>query len=185
MECAICLDDTAQDEFLRLPGCGHAFHVKCALQNAQYNAKCPVCRALPVGVVERAGREAETPVVTLDPSSVEQVDGRIIITFDTVDDTSTEDVEAMDRYNARRRRALRTNSALARADRLMREAQDETQRKQKALDRVYERLCRDIWRGDPDVRFMRNEVRKTQRRAKRYEREVEQRLNNLLNPPEP
>ena len=47
MECSICLD-TNDDSFLAFPGCGHNFHVLCALRWAQHDLKCPYCRHVPL-----------------------------------------------------------------------------------------------------------------------------------------
>ena len=46
--CAICCETICEHEkescVLSWPGCGHRFHTACALNSAQYNITCPLCR---------------------------------------------------------------------------------------------------------------------------------------------
>ena len=54
--CSICCE--AFDKHVcKLPGCEHTFHVHCMLNFAQYSIRCPLCRAVPKGVNERAEEE--------------------------------------------------------------------------------------------------------------------------------
>jgi len=42
--CPICLDAIDADDCIAMPVCGHRVHTVCALNAAQYDVRCPVCR---------------------------------------------------------------------------------------------------------------------------------------------
>ena len=65
-DCPVCVETlTSGRPTCRLPGCGHEFHVSCALDFAQYNVRCPVCRSVPTGVKVRDVEESTSMVVVV------------------------------------------------------------------------------------------------------------------------
>ena len=53
--CSVCLDPLDATA-VALPGCGHRFHLACALTCAQRDARCPNCRQVPEDVSLGASR---------------------------------------------------------------------------------------------------------------------------------
>ncbi|CAO2195780.1 unnamed protein product [Urochloa humidicola] len=42
--CSICLEEMAEEEGMRLPGCAHGFHISCIGRWFEKASTCPVCR---------------------------------------------------------------------------------------------------------------------------------------------
>lgn len=61
--CPVCVEPLT-GTCCELPGCNHRFHVSCIVACAQYDARCPVCRAVPDGVAPR--RAPDDPRASFD-----------------------------------------------------------------------------------------------------------------------
>ena len=173
--CVVCLEALPADA-LRLPGCGHRLHAACALSNAQYDVRCPVCRVVPEGVAERAAGGG----VVMVPW--EQMREWIWGEGGGGEGGGDEGARAWARYRARRRRALRRDPSLLalheRGEALAREAVREGD----CAERAWSAACRLAWREDPDVVAHRAARRRLQQRAARARRALEQRLAPLVGP---
>lgn len=71
-DCCVCHEPLTHD-VVALPGCGHVLHVACALTNAQYNVRCPMCRRVPDGVQVRTDDHVGAPT-TVRPRIVVEDD---------------------------------------------------------------------------------------------------------------
>lgn len=156
--CTICLD-VMDSETCTLPGCNHTFHCVCLLNSVQYDARCPVCRRHPVGVVIR-----EDTTNTADEMPAE---------------TPNEMRVLWRRYTARRRRFLirhpivKANlDALHRIRRKMRTEVESAQR-------LYDARCRSIWREDKEILEHRAHLGRMRRRERRLEVLLEAELDVL------
>ena len=166
--CAVCLEGLGP-RALRLPGCGHRLHAACALSNAQYDARCPVCRVVPEGVAERPSAErdgggAEGGMLFVPWHEMrEWVWGE-----DEEGDSEAEEEErrAWARYRARRQRALRRDPALAALHERARGLAREAQREGDLAERAHAAACRRAWREDPAVAAHRAARRRLQQRAR-------------------
>lgn len=152
--CAVCTGALeAHEPVLRLPGCNHTFHVSCALNFAQYDCRCPVCRAVPTGVVRRAHQSVE------DHGPTEWED-----------------------YVARRRDVLHRRPELAKLYSDVKRVQGSMIREYVLLQRAYDRGCREVWRGDPEVLARRRVASTLRRKSQRLEDRLAEELVPLLGP---
>ena len=146
--CAICLEEGCNFTF---PGCGHPFHSTCALQMAQYNIHCPVCRQVPDGLTPRRS-EPRIQIVDIH--------------------------RQWRNYVSRRRRFINHHPELRTRERNLRELRIEQNNKIQTVQRLYDSKCRDIWQNDPEVREARRELSNMRRRTRRLERQIENEIDN-------
>lgn len=168
-ECPICTDVMGSDDSMRLPGCGHRFHIHCVMNFCRYNTHCPICRQLPDGVQAHETSSTLTPVMLSLDDVLHEVDNAV-----------DERRRAWQRYRNRRRRALNNHPHLKTLfDRLQLLRRDigavhnDTQR-------VYTRRCRDVWRTDSELVEMRRALTRLQRRERRMERTLYDQLRYLV-----
>jgi hypothetical protein len=171
-ECAVCTDIMVEEDSIRLPGCGHRFHVRCVMNFCRYNTHCPICRQLPEGV--RIHEEQTplygTPTLMIDiDDMVQQIDGLV-----------DEERRTWRRYTNRRRRALNNNPHLTTLyDRLNVLRRNITSHGN-ATSREYTRQCRELWRTDPDLNGHKRTLARMQRRERRIERSLCEQLRQLI-----
>lgn len=172
-ECPICTDVLESRDSLRLPGCGHRFHVHCVMNFCRYNTHCPICRQLPDGV--QTHETARPSIATLSPVMLSLDD-----VLHEVDNAVDEQRRTWQRYRNRRRRALNNHPHLKilfdRLQRLRRDigvVQHDTQR-------VYNQRCRDVWRTDSELVETRRILSRMQRRERRIERSLYDQLRVLV-----
>lgn len=147
---------------ISLPGCEHFFHASCILTAAQYDAKCPVCRQVPDGVVPRTYSRASVVVV------------------DIGDDDDDQSRQNWIRYRNRRRRCLNKNPPLLRAFNSLRNVRNDIETAANTTDREYRRCCREIWKTNPIVREQLRNISKLRRRERRLERFVHHELRDRI-----
>ena len=159
--CVICQDDASPCD-LRLPGCSHAFHAACILTFAQYDARCPVCRRVPVGVRERKpDEEVPTVYLSLEPDLNHRTrDQRLL----------------WSRYRNRRRRLLNRNLELLVDFNRLRDLRFLIEEERRRAESRYKILCRETWRTDTAIR----EHMRTVGRLRRRERRLEQSLHEAF-----
>ena len=157
--CAVCHETFSHKEWIALPGCGHRFHVACALCFAQHDVRCPTCRSIPEGVI------AKTDSQPLRREDLQE---------------GWRDIQRRWRNRcARRRRFLNKHPHLADKDRRMRAARDEVFEHYEAAAEAYESKCRQVWRTDPDVRGHIASANRARRRERRLERQLKAELEAL------
>lgn len=172
--CAVCLDACEGSDAARLPGCGHVFHVACALTFAQYDLRCPVCRALPHGATPRPpAPQAATIIVQWD--GVEELEGE-------EDEEEGEERRERARYARRRRRVLHRRPDLMRLYNDLKGVRGDMERTYRQLRVIYELRCREAWRDDPDVRTHRATYARLRRRQRRTERRLYDALAEEMGP---
>ena len=147
--CAICLSEVSSDERLRLPGCGHLFHVHCALDAAQSDVRCPVCRQVPEGVTVRK-----------PPAFIQRID------FDIQQYEARR--AARKRYVARRRRFLNSRPDLLQAEADVKRLSKEHNQVIKMAQEIYDRECRNV-RARPDVVMHRQHAARLRRKIYRLQ----------------
>lgn len=159
--CPVCLEALADQPTLQLPGCLHAVHVACALQSAQYDTRCPICRNQCVAPRERddvyahIGRELQ------------------------------ERIAAHRLYQSRRNRLIRRRESLRRLRERLRHANRAYVAADKELDKVWSQALREVWTTHPAIMALRKVRESCLRRRSRYDRELRRRLADVLgDPPE-
>lgn len=198
--CPVCHDEEERPT-LTLPGCGHRFHAACILTAAQYDARCPVCRAAPTGVDLRA---PETPVTQtilnvtvsdleqnglslahlLDAPMTDESDTYVLGTLHAEASRADEDEDARyhvwTRYRARRRRCLNRHPHLLRMYDALKDVRAAWERASRAAEREHARLCREAWRTDPTVRAYAREAARLRRKELRLDRALHAALHEHL-----
>jgi len=154
--CAVCIEPL-DDGTVRLPGCGHSFHLHCVMNFCRYNARCPICRSLPLGVTD-------LPHNTITLRIVDRPEPRL----------------TWQRYRNRRRRVLNNDPRLNHMFECVKRLRREISMAQNDIDRVFTRRCRDIWRIDPEIMSMRANIVRMQRRRRKLEQTLYERLHPLL-----
>lgn len=175
--CPVCVEvlDGSSPQ-AELPGCGHTFHVACLVNCAQYDARCPVCRQVGDGIALRAAAAPQPPPPPR-PARTE------VITIDLdLDDEVAEVQREWRRYAQRRRRVLRTRPVLSEKVLRLRALRAAFNRACDDTQRMYDRKCREVWRGDAELIAQRGEMTRARRRERRLERIVEEELAQLLGP---
>jgi len=159
--CPVCLeeldDDDDEKHVLKMPGCNHKLHVRCALDASQYDVRCCVCRRVPEGVVTRAAQPAaESPPREL----------QILHTV-------------WQRYLARRRRLINRTPSAREASQQLRPLRAEMTRVQREASRVYSERCREFWKHDAEVLELRKQLQRLRRKELRLERVIAAALEEL------
>ena len=181
-DCPVCLDTLDSGPTLAIPGCNHELHVACALTNAQYDSRCPICRCEPPGVAPRNDAEIDDDDDDDDDTTIylmrinsygEREDHRV----DHLD--ATERRALYERFRrehanarARLRRALRAEPQLAEADRTRRAHERRGVELRRESVRIYEAKCREVWRSDPEIQARRKEWQALRRRELRLKRKL-------------
>jgi hypothetical protein len=165
--CAICLDGFSAEELCtQYPGCSHPYHLRCLLQYAQYDIRCPTCRQTPTGVQRR-------PPLTPDPPHPE------IVQIEELNSLVNHARAEWRRFTQRRRRVIRRNPTIARAWESLKELRSTKIMEERAVQRMYDQQCRMIWKYDPDI----TTARKSLAVLRRRERRLEELINSEVGPP--
>ena len=181
------------------PACQHRFHTACALNFAQYDLRCAVCR----GLHESATQRVHKSTVVVHRSEFEAADASnaleaLIARIDTVlpwrrdpAPVSQEDVDAareMRRYNARRTRAIRNDPELQNIRNIVSQSRVDVNLICGQLESEWAHLQRSAWRNHPAVCALRkqytNKRRKYNRWTKRLESELEARIGQRPSVPQ-
>ena len=193
--CPVCLDDMSSDDpacIMVHPGCKmHCMHAVCALNNAQYDLRCPVCRQLHDGAQQRAAK----PTLLIHSSAVQgqdalngsvlealvaRLDATVVNEPDQAEELESSDrsdiVRATRSYNSRRARTIRSDARLSE----LREKVDRSRRRANELCRELEStwvtMQREAWRSDGTITALRRLYHNSRRQHNRWERMLEHTL---------
>ena len=174
-ECCICLahvSPTGEGAFLSFPGCGHRMHVTCALQQAQYRVRCPMCRHEPVAQVAPPGEGVST--ATTATTTITLVATRGIGSQGEVDEEAEHwDWETLQRRirnaQSRRRRIFHSRPELAAQWFRLKEVRTQMTRAAKEAQRLYDRKCREVYREDEELKESKRVLANLRRRERRLE----------------
>ena len=181
--CPICLEEVDPTDALPWPGCGHPMHAICALNHAQYDIRCPICRFnLPI---EKRRFQLEDVVSIVmhqhlaAPAHVHTLPVLATVIDDRGEDGAPEVVDGRHRIERRRRiiRAhedLRILSAHVQDEtRTLREIQARLQRMWSLRARA---TLRSLYATDEDIVQLRLEYRRCRQRLWRRRRQLDQRV---------
>jgi hypothetical protein len=163
--CTICLAEL-EENTAQMPGCGHTFHVCCLINAVQYDTRCPVCRQIGDGVVNR------DPDLVITTSS---------ISVGTTDYVSEQEQEWR-RYAARRRRLLRRRQDLKRKMDDLKHIRDDMRQIFTGLEKAYKRGCKAVWRTDVEVATHRKTLSILRRKELVLSRKLSEELEEMLGP---
>lgn len=198
LECPVCLEVMQDDAtMLRHPGCGHAMHTVCALNAAQYDVRCPLCRGAHADLKPRCEDEEEgqgsTTVVmraAISRASMELLREVVAregfeLPADDDDDEEEERLRARRRWSGRKQRLLRARPDLRDLSERMRGEQRAVRAERASLDRLWARKERALWAEDEEVGEARERCRRLARRASRLKCRLERLLEAHIGPPPP
>lgn len=143
-----------------LPGCGHRFHTSCALTFTQYDARCPICRAVPQDVIPRSNAT----------TSLSQ----------TLQDIIDERQRSWIRYRTRRRRCLNRNPDILKQYDALAQVRRERGHELDKLEHLFRTKCREVWRGDATILQLRRNDARLRRHELRLERRVHYELDRRI-----
>lgn len=157
-QCPVCLDSFEDSNVLSMPICGHRVHVSCALNAAQYDTRCPICR-------------------TKDPSISSRSDDDI---FTHIQEITNRHAASLRRYQQRRTRAIRQRDSLKRIrDRLTAERRSFEQ-VDRELEREWISLQKRQWVSDAKIADIKMRRKKLRRRVTDLNRRLEHRLQLII-----
>jgi hypothetical protein len=167
-ECPVCSEELEDDATAALPGCRHRFHVACIMNFCKYDARCPMCRQVPTGVVV-------TPPPTFD----------ISFALNLQNDATDARQRAWQRYRVRRRRLLNRNAEMGSMFAKLQEVRNDIETHHVASRRRFSEQCRHVWRTDAELIEHRHAVTCLRRRELRLERRLTEALRVQLGEDEP
>lgn len=168
--CPICFEelDTTEDDVknktCNFPVCNHKIHVRCMLQAAQYDVRCPVCRTQDPNIILR--RDVEHSNTGLD---------------------QLEDMIQHQRVEERRYKQKRAK--LLREDKKFKQVNEQVKKEKKIfleLDRELERRWmskqRKTWKTDSKINQLKEKRRKQQQKTARIIKKVDLFVEEQLGP---
>lgn len=158
--CPICLESLDEQESLAMPQCAHRLHVRCALSAAQYDVRCPVCRAT-------------DPLVTPKVSDFDQ-------TIQQIELLAQEHHAEVRRYRQRRARACCRRPSLRELREQSRVAAREFAQANRTLERAWHAKQRVLWREDAELLALRRERQRALARMTRTQRRLDAQLVPLV-----
>lgn len=156
--CPICLEplDDPENDSLKMPVCRHRVHVRCALESAQYDARCPLCR-----------NDCITP----------RRDDSILHRFEA----DLQHRLAWHRtYQSRRSRVIRRHNSLKKLRDRVKEASRAYTTADRELDQEWSNLLRTLWMSDEVINTLKTERTRCQRRLSRYKLQLRRRLEEMI-----
>ena len=125
--CPICLEliDENSDTFLKMPICKHRVHTHCALSAAQYDIRCPVCRAA-------------------DPEIKIKEDSNIDV-FQNLEQIANEHTRQMNNYKRKKRNIIKKDAKLLKIDEKIKIEKKLCIEKTKELDKKWTDCQKELW----------------------------------------
>ena len=164
MICPVCLDPIANDEHaIYMPSCKHRLHTGCALNAAQYDARCPVCRHRDERVVERQRTDRDL--------------------FAQIEDYANRHNATVRRYRQRRNNALRQSNSMRRIRDNVRSIHRQLTENERILERAWVEAQRRIWKTNTVIGDLRKERQRIQRRYNYHNKRLEKRLADRIGDP--
>ena len=155
--CPVCREDLTQQPTLMMPVCGHKVHTSCALNAAQYDVRCPLCRAQDPNIETKRDRESRV--------------------FSQIEEYAAHQEHAVRQYRRRRSRVICAHPSL----RKMRDRAQQNQRELTRLDRELSQRWlqaqRRLWSEDATIAEIKTQRRRVQRRLSMSNRALNERLN--------
>lgn len=176
--CTVCMENIPEDGtgVTCWPSCGHTFHTTCALQCAQYDVRCPMCRANHPDITQRIITVTEALQSVLGSASSEI--SRVIVhtTDDNNGSTSVDEPPQSTAAYSRMRRTVRRDPVLSKLDTLLRSEHRAMRCHNNELNRLWSRIARETWRDHPQIDEVKKTRTKLRNRMARHTREFEARL---------
>lgn len=177
--CPICLEaiDTSSKDSLFWPSCNHKVHTLCALNAAQYDVRCPMCRTLDEKIKVRDS--------SLEEGGEEDSDDSENF-LETVERMILEHERNMKNYKSKRYRLIRSDEKMKKLHTKVQESDRILRTFDRDLDREWSSLQKTMWNTNKKICSLRNHRKTALRRNgyfnRRLDAEVEKRIGS---PPEP
>ena len=179
--CPICLEqvDASCNDSLLWPSCGHKVHTLCALNAAQYDVRCPMCRSLDDKIKVRNSSTEE---------GQEEDDSDDSENFlETVERMIVEHERNMKNYKSKRYRLIRSDDKMRKLYTKVQETERVLKTFDRDLDREWNTLQKTIWNTNKKIGSLRNNRKSALRRNgyfnRRLDTEVEKRIGSPPDPP--
>jgi len=161
--CPICLDPICTtDNVLYMPICAHKIHTKCELAAAQYDTRCPVCRT-------------KDPDLTSKPEEEMQM-------FTNLEQLADEHDRFVRKYQRKRTRTINKHSKLGRIREKLKKERKAFNDVEKELEKKWVRLQKEMWNNNPDIKHLKNERKKYQRKTNCLCKKLESELEDKIGP---
>ena len=198
--CVICCDSMESREVLKWPGCCHEFHSSCALNAAQYDVRCPLCRHTCDDIIPRkytlidaleqmfqgpvrVAAENQPPAVTVQtsPSGIAIVDmmPANVDFAQRQNDTRREFLRTMRSYAARRRRVVNGNPRLMELRTKIKCEERELAEHDKRMCDTWRERSNSLWNAD-EFTSLRREHTRLQRRLTRHRLAMRRHLEGII-----
>lgn len=145
---------------MRMPICNHVVHVSCALNAAQYDVRCAICRTRDPNIESKYEREQRIFAQLQQYASLQEATNR--------------------RYNRRKSRVVRNSESLRKLKERLRTVQREFADIERKLDRSWTVATRSVWNTDAEINSIRNERRKYQRKLSNLSRQFDKKLQDRI-----
>ena len=165
MSCPVCQDVfTHQDNVCKMPVCHHTIHVSCALNAAQYDVRCPLCR-------------------TSDPSIVpkDQADDELLQEYE---EYAVQTARLIRNYRQRQYRAIRRSPALTQKRTQLRDAHQKFRDAHADTARETTIIMRRTWNEHPDLKEKRRTLLHFRRAYMRVQRQFNAALDEAVPSPQ-
>lgn len=188
--CPICLESLSSEGVVGWPGCEHRFHTLCALNQAQYDIRCAVCRcSLPIEKRQHSIQDLVSVILndhrlsrqdSLAPTTTPHVvlienasNGITEMPQENADDA----VRRYRTYNARRRRFIRSRTDMQLLDERVRTEQRNLRSIGMRLQREWtsrvRQTLRRVYAEDDIILRLRHDYRLSRTRLWRHRRRLE------------
>ena len=170
-DCPICLSDLGEGESARMPGCRHEFHVHCLLNVVQYDTRCPVCRQVGEGVLQRSSDLVLSATAFFEDESM--------VTFE---ERHAQVMREWRRYAAKRRRVLRQHPHLKHQYDTLKDLRSNMKHSEASLQNMFDVKCKEVWTKDMHILERRRALQNMRRRELRIARNLSVCLEELIGP---
>lgn len=160
-QCPVCIEAVAFGENrMCMPQCGHVVHTTCALNAAQYDVRCPVCRAQDPRLEPRQSGES-----------------RILA---QVNEYARAHRQHVREYNRRKNNIMRRSTSMRKLRDDLKKERRELCGLEKTLGRTWMNIQKAAWATDADLQALKNRRKRQLRKVSTMQRRYDQLLVPLL-----
>jgi len=156
MNCPVCLETLENTNICKMPICNHSIHVSCALNAAQYDIRCPLCRM------------SDPNIIPKDRYENEAIEGL---------QTFANDAERLVRnWNQRKYRVIQNNPKLRIKRDKMKEARKKWQQFDKETDKLWDNIIQDQWKNNSALQDKKKQLQILRRSYLRKKKQFDDQL---------
>jgi hypothetical protein len=158
----------------------HRMHSACALNNAQYDLRCPICRQLHEGAQERPAKHTLL-VHSASVAALRAHGGGVLASLlerlDATEGGAAADARrAMQTYRSRRSRAIRGDARLSELRGNAARTRRTSAETYRQLTATWASMQREAWRSDATINTLRRSYQNSRRQYNRWNQLLEEAL---------